>query len=219
MYGVKARVDPPSVTNKFDICNGAELIKRKGVFAWVALQPGFESRWQGTGAIIQIGLTHCDNDAYSDICVPGSIYGFYAVGGCGYRSYGSLGNLGGNPRDLRVESVYVNGTTKFRGYIDNVMKFSLEQNHSHIDCWINEDTMAIWSGETWDGGDSYGSSGGPTDKLFFGSAAYRSINGVFANPGFNATTNCKTGPVDSPGQNHVCDVTYNDDFYLYSVPN
>jgi hypothetical protein len=216
VYGIETRVNPPTNAS-FRPCSETQgIATHDGAFAWVALQPGAEST-ADPSSILQIGIASC-REAFGTVCFYPQMNYFWAIKGCG----GALGVYDLGPANdtihtYRVQSVYINSHTYFKGYIDGAEKFTVAQSDARLSCWIGQDTAGVWSGELWDGGDSYGTGGGA--QLWFQSSIYRTIGGSWVGPSWNAANACLHPADDSDNSNHVCDVTQTDTFAVYSIPN
>lgn len=217
VYAISAYINPPTL-DYFDVCKGYEPSPHNGPSSWIGLQPGAESDY-GPDAVLQMGITNCHEVLSSaNWCEDGNdIHAFWAVKGCGYKYVVNIADIDTTARTFMLQSVYVSGKTYFRGYMDGVQEFQIAQSDPALTCWINQDTKAVWGGELFDGGDSFGNGGA---GLWQSSAKFRVINNsTWQYTTWDPNAGCHQGPADSDNSNHVCDVTTGTQFKLYSVPN
>lgn len=216
VFGIQSQIDAPSNAH-FDVCNGPEALTHKGAFAYVSIEPGSgNTTLSRLGAIIQIGIANCEAWNNPDYCEGTGHRFFYAVGGCGHETVRNLGVADNNAHTYRIESWYDNGITYMRGYIDGQVRFSIHQDHSHIDCWIGQDTRGAVAVETWDGGDSVGS---PTAKVLFSYGSYRIVGGAgWAWTDYPVQSNCQYNTLNDTLQNtHACRTDGPRSFNTYSL--
>lgn len=194
----------------FNPCTTGEIIKHNGAFGWVMFQSAVN------GGFFQIGITDCDDDAFSFCHGTSNPYYFFAMNTCqGQKQYLDIGPADWNAHRFSIIKGNPVGSWGFR--IDGVNEYTIPTGDSRITCWANGDTTAEWAFETWDGGDGLGhlspTSQHPSDVTsaqvqFSGEAAPHS-------PQWNGNNACTLNQYGA--NHHVCDVLGTDRFEVWST--
>lgn len=192
--GVKAAIDPLTAT--FQACS--TFLGDDGPSAWVALEPGL-----GTGktGIIQVGIVNCNSPLY-DVCDGpwDEPHYFWAAGGCGFPA--APVDLGATGFGVHSYSISRRGSDgDYDIVVDGTRRHVVDSSHFTVQCWINGDKKAVWSGETWDKGDGFADS---SNRLNFTGMGYQTATGGgWNNPNFYDNAPC---PIieDSTLLNHEC---------------
>jgi hypothetical protein len=216
--GVRATINP--IDDTFALCSG--LYGNDGVSAWVAIEPGTGNPDHpangGTGGIIQLGILKCNSGLSTACSVPNQIWAVWAAGGCGFPA--AAVRIGSQPIGAGSHTFTIRKESEAQGsdwllFIDSALVKTIPNTAYQISCWQADDKMAVWSGETWDGGDSYAAA---ANKLNFDNAQFESeVDGPFFSPNWINGLEC---PIveDSSEQNHRCvHDSSGDGFDLWSV--
>jgi hypothetical protein len=198
MVGVYANINV--LNSSFRPCTYA--VGNDGAFAWVGLQPGPNSGH--SPMVFQVGLANCNDYIFRDnICDSDSISLFIQVGGGCTIQDPQIIDFGTVDDTTHTLSILRDSGGIYRVYYEGQIIYSISENDSKISCWIKGDTMAVWSGELWDGGDSLASTG---NRLNFTNMLRQTLGYGWVHPPHTTGFACPKSD-DSDQVNNYCEFT------------
>jgi hypothetical protein len=133
-----------------------------GPSTWIAIEPGSgSSQYNNFNAILQIGFIRCSSIAYST-CDNGVPHLFWGRGGCG-ANFPVPFDLGATVHGTHSYEISLSGST-YSLKENGVTRATILKTDGAIGCWTNQDTLADWSVERLDHGDSAGSNGNTSQR-------------------------------------------------------
>lgn len=209
---------------------------------WLSIEPASGSGGHNGGAILQYGVTTCNDVTQIGNPDPPCNYGndpryFYAAAGCGnYLPVGfDLGPIANKTwANLQISYDYSTDLWDLKDLNrqpGNQTVGSIDPNNPVVSCWLDRpntggfaDLYAGWFGETWDPGDSLGtldcgSWPCPTleKRLVIDDAEWRNHQGgTWQHPGFNIGSGCELNTRATGGGRIACDTAQGFTMLLWS---
>lgn len=199
--GIKATM---YASNRIAQCidtNGLDIMA--GPLYWVALTGPASNE----SAIIQIGVTNCNNAVQSGCQDTARL--FWAYGGCdGDRP--DLKDLGPAPPSGAVFQVSRESDGYYRVYANGTFYRSIYKTHPSIVCWADTGTVtADIACERWDAGDMCGQSA--LEVAVHGAKTQKSVEGTWYVSGFHS------GSCQESNSETQCTILDEDSAYLWTV--